>query len=101
MVSTGLTAKDKQDKVKNLPNQLKGETAALTALSKGFAEIVKAKDKEAKSKQTPLTGISGIYDTKTEMTPNFTRLFKYVNQQQTHIASSNSTKVAQMNEVKA
>ena len=37
--SVGLTNKEKQEKIKQFPNQLKGETAALTALSKGLGEI--------------------------------------------------------------
>ena len=80
MVSQGLSAKDKQEKVKNLPNQLKMECASLNCLSKGLNEILKVKDtKDNKSKSTPLTGISQVYDTKTEVTPKYASLFKYVN----------------------
>ena len=98
--AVGLTIKEKQEKIKLFPNQLKGETAALTALSKGLGEIQKTKNNESKNKSTPLTGISTIFDTKTEVTPMFTRLFKYVNQQQSLVSQSNVTKAAQLNEVK-
>ena len=83
MVSTGLSNKDKQERVKNLPTTIKNETDALTALSKSLNQIMKTKDtKELKNKSTPLTGIQSSYDTKTEVTENFSKLFKYINLQQ-------------------
>ena len=59
MVSTGLSNKDKQEKVKNLPATLKNEQESLTALQKSFTNILKVKDtKDLKNKQTPLSGIT-------------------------------------------
>jgi len=80
IIGTGLSNKEKAEKVKNLPNVSKGETNALTALSKGFGLISTTQGKEAKTRTTPMSRIQETYETKTEVTANFTRLFKYINQ---------------------
>ena len=52
----------KAEKLKNYPNQVKAETAALTALSKGLGQISTVQGKEAKNRNTPLMGIQSVYD---------------------------------------
>ena len=75
-----MTNKDKKDRVEKLPTVFKNEQVALGELSKGLATILKTKDtRDVKSKQTPLTGISQTYDTKCEVTENFSKLFKFIN----------------------
>ncbi len=71
----------KSEKIKDFPNVLKVEIQSINALQKGIAEIAKVKEKEVKTKVTPLTGVAQVYDGKTEMTEKFTRLFNYVSTQ--------------------
>ena len=57
IIGSGLSNKEKAEKIKNLPNVAKGETNALTALSKGLGQISAAQGKEAKNRTTPMSRI--------------------------------------------
>ena len=68
MYASGMSNQKKQEMVKNYPTVVKTETAALTALSQGLGKISTTLGKEAKLRTTPMTGISTVYDQKTEVT---------------------------------